>query len=149
MKRILPLLALTLAVVFAAAPALAGGEHCAHEAKAAKAAKMAQHGWLGIETEKADQGYRVTAVHDGSPAQAAGFQAGDVLVALNGVRLAEDNKEAVKAAKQKLGVGSQVTYTVERQGRRQQVAATLGPVPEEVLARWMAAEETTRIAAKN
>jgi C-terminal processing protease CtpA/Prc len=149
MKRSIALLAIPL--VFAlAAPAFAGGEQCARE-HAAKKAKMAAHGWLGIDTEKdeATGSYRVTKVAAGSPAEQAGFQAGDVLVALNGVPVKD--KEKVKAAKASIGVGSRVTYTVVRNGAQQQLSATLAPVPEEVLAKWMAEDEkeAAKVAAKD
>jgi hypothetical protein len=39
--------------------------------------------------------------------------------------------------KSTLGVGKQVTYTVSRAGRDQQLTATLGTVPREVLAQWV------------
>lgn len=151
MKTSISLLAIALTLTLAA-PALAGnGEGCAHEAKAAKKAKMAAHGWLGIDTEKdaATGAYRVTQVAAGSPAEQAGFRAGDVLVALNGIPVKD--KEKVKAAKASLGVGSRVTYTVARNGAQQQLSATLAPVPEEVLAKWMAEDEkeAARVAAKN
>jgi S1-C subfamily serine protease len=142
MKKLVLLLA--LAVVLATAGAVsAGGGHgekhaSADSCLAEKAARMAKHGWLGLETDKAAAGgYTVTAVHPGSPAEAAGFRAGDVLVAVNGVRFAEADKEAVKKAKAGLGVGSQVSYTVARDGGERQIQATLAPVPREVLARWL------------
>lgn len=149
MKRSISLLA--IALMFAlTAPALAGGESCSHEAKAAKKAKMAAHGWLGIETEKdeATGAYRVTKIAAGSPAEQAGFQSGDVLVAFNGIPVKD--KEKMKAAKASLGVGSRVSYTVARNGAQQQLSATLAPVPEEVLAKWMAEdEEAAKVATKD
>jgi serine protease Do len=141
MKKLILLLA--VAIVFAGAGVVyAGGAHgkaaSAESCLAEKAAKIAKHGWLGVETEKAaGGGYTVAAVHAGSPAEAAGFRAGDVLVALNGVRFAEENRDAIKKTKAGLGVGSEVSYTVVRDGRERQIAATLAPVPREVLARWL------------
>lgn len=148
MKKMVSLLALALMVTLAPA-VFAGGEKCAHE-HAAKKAKMAAHGWLGLDTEKtADGAYAVKAVDPGSPAAQAGFRAGDVLVAFNGIPLTD--KEKVKAAKANVAVGSQVTYTVARNGARQQLTATLAPVPEEVLAKWMAEEEkeAAKVAKKD
>ena len=52
--------------------------------------KYQQTGWLGIEKEKGEDGsVRISAVTPGSPAAAAGFAVGDVLVAINGVNLAD------------------------------------------------------------
>jgi S1-C subfamily serine protease len=156
MKRTVSFLALALVLTLgAASTALAGGEKCAHASKAAhkeKAAKMAAHGWLGIETEKdeATGAVRVAKVVPGSPAAEAGFRAGDTLVALNGVAINAENKEALKKAKSSLAVGKQVTYTVARNGAQKSLTATLAPVPEEVLARWMQEEEeAARVASNN
>ena len=107
----------------------------------AKVAERAKHGWLGIDTEKAANGYCITKVHASSPAAEAGFRSGDVLVALNGIAFSDDNKAELKAAKANLWPGSKVEYTVVRAGAQQQLAATLAPVPEAVLAEWQAKEE--------
>jgi S1-C subfamily serine protease len=120
--------------------AAAGGENCdkAHAAKAKTAThEKARHGWLGLDVEKsAASGYVVTGVADGSPAEQAGFQKGDVLVAFNGIALTDENKDALKKAKMQNAVGKQVTYTISRAGAQRQIAATLAEVPAEVLAQW-------------
>lgn len=155
MKRSVSLLALALTLVLAAT-AFAGGANCAHDAKAqahnAKKAELAAKGWLGFKTEKDASGaWRIASVAPGSPAEQAGFRAGDVLVSLNGIALTEANMPAVKKAKSGLGVGKQVTYTVRRDGAESALTATLAPVPDEVLAEWMKEEEAkkTQIATKN
>lgn len=159
MKRAVPYLCLA-ALLSLASLALAGGDHhCDTDVQAclnARAAKLASHGWLGIETEKneARHAYAVTTVVPGSPAEKAGFRQGDILVALGGVRIAEGNHEALKKVKSTLGVGKQATYTVERDGRELRLTATLAPVPREVLARWVGEHMlehhvTTEIAQKN
>ncbi len=143
MKPTVTFLALALVVGLITA-AFAGGDHsgenCDKDAHAAKA-KLAAKGWLGIETDKdeATGAYRVTKVAPGSPAEQAGFRAGDVLVALNGIPVKDHDR--IKAAKASIGVGSQVTWTVARAGAEQKLSATLAPVPEEVLAQWLAEEE--------
>lgn len=121
--------------------AAAGGENCdkAAKAKTAKAAvaEKAKHGWLGLNVEKNASGaYVVTDITDGSPAETAGFQKGDVLVAFNGIALTDANKEALKKAKMQNAVGRQVRYTVSRGGSERQIAATLAEVPKGVLAQW-------------
>jgi S1-C subfamily serine protease len=103
----------------------------------AMVAKIESKGWLGIETEKADYGYRITRVVDNSPAATYGLQEGDVLVALNGVRLSEDNKDELSKIKKSLGPGVQAKYTVKRDGGKAQVAVTLGTVPADVMAEWV------------
>ena len=122
--------------------AFAGGKECAEQHTQASydemAKKYAQHGYLGIETEKNAAGaYAISKVAPGSPAEKAGFQKGDVLVALNGARFGEDNSEAVKKAKSALGPGKAATYTVTRGGSEKQLTATLSAVPREVLAQWV------------
>lgn len=138
--------------------ALAGGADCqaAPAAPAASASKskceattqacldeMASHfrnrGWVGIELDIDEESgaMSVTKVEPHSPAATAGFKEGDVLVALNGVRLDDDNKEKVYAAKEKMTIGTTVTYTVEREGKARDLPVTLGQIPETVLATWI------------
>ena len=150
MKPTVTLLALALVVGLITA-AFAGGDHgeCNKDAHAAKA-KLAAKGWLGIETEKDKEtgAYRVTKVASGSPADQAGFRAGDVLVAFNGIPVKDH--ERIKAAKASIGVGSQVTYTVARAGAEQKLSAKLAPVPDEVLAQWLAEDEKeSKVASAN
>ncbi len=90
-------------------------------------------GWLGLEYDKAEDGtMSVKAVTAGSPAEKAGFQVGDVLLALNGAKFSD--KEAMKKAKGDWNAGQKVSYTVQRKGAETAVAATLGPMPENVYA---------------
>jgi len=147
-KISLVLLALLLALSSAA---LAGGEKCAKDAAhKEKAAKMSAHGWLGIKTDKdADGAWRVSSVAAGSPAAKAGFRAGDVLVAYNGIALNEANMDAVKKAKADCAVGKTVAYTIRRDGAERTLSATLAPVPESVLAEWMKEEEKAQVAKKD
>lgn len=131
-----------LALIALAPVALAGGGHdcdaSAQDCLNAKAAAYAKHGWLGIETEKNEYGgYTVTSVTEYSPAAEAGFEPGDVLVAMNGISFAKENKEKLYAAKKSLGVGKQVTYTVKRSSGKAQLTATLSEVPRAVLAQWV------------
>jgi S1-C subfamily serine protease len=151
MKPAVTLLALALVVGLVTA-AFAGGNHgeCKTDAAHATKAKLAAKGWLGIDTEKDEStgAYRVSQVAAGSPAEQAGFRPGDVLVAFNGIPVKD--KERIKAAKATIAVGSQVTYTVARAGAEQKLSATLAPVPEEVLAKWLAEEEkAAQVASKN
>ncbi len=150
MKRTVPLLVLALLLALSTA-AFAGGEKCAHDAAhKAKAAKMAAHGWLGLKADKDATGaYKVASVAPDSPAAQAGFRAGDVLVAYNGIALTEANKDAVKKAKAETAVGKTVAYTIRRDGAEKTLTATLAPVPEEVLAAWMEEEEkAAQVASK-
>jgi S1-C subfamily serine protease len=139
MTRMVTTLSLALFLALSSMAA-AGGENCdkAHAAKAKTAMhEKAKHGWLGLDVEKnASSGYVVTGVKAGSPAEKAGFQKGDVLVAFNGIALTDENKDALKKAKMQNAAGKQVTYTISRAGAQRQIAATLAEVPAEVLAEW-------------
>jgi len=135
---------------------IAGDESCsasaektgqiAHKCKASAqdclngmAAQFRDRGWVGIELDMNEETgvMSVTKVEPRSPAYDAGFTEGDVLVALNGVRLDEANKEKVYAAKEKMTAGTTVTYTVARDGQKKDLDVTLGQIPEAVLAKWI------------
>src|SRR4029077_15540920 len=85
-------------------------------------------GWVGIEYEPGtgpDGSYYVTRVVPDSPAAKAGLQPGDVLIALNGVRLAKDNDAALSKVRKEWKPGQSVTYTVKRQGQNRDITLTL------------------------
>ena len=143
MKRSCLIVALVLSLVLAG-NALAGDRHadCTEDTQVCLnrlAAKIKAKAWLGVDLEKHEGGvgYTVTAVTADSPAEAAGFQAGDRLVALNGIVLSAENKEALKKAKKSMAPGHTASYTVKRQGAKQQIAVTLGHVPSLVMAEWI------------
>lgn len=79
----------------------------------------------------------VARVFEGSPAQMAGFEPGDVVVSVNGVPAGD--RHAKKALK-KTGMkpGAETTYVVKRDGQKVTLVATLGHVPDEVAATWIA-----------
>jgi C-terminal processing protease CtpA/Prc len=137
--------------------AVAGDKHCkasTQECLNKMVAKIQQKGWLGVETDKADNGrWQVTKVYPDSPAAKAGFKSGDIFVSMNGVEMSKDNKEAYKKAKHAVGPGSDVTYVVKRQGGKVKLHAQLGNVPEAVLAEWVGEHmvkdhSTTKLASK-
>jgi C-terminal processing protease CtpA/Prc len=140
-----------LAMFALASTAFAGGADCAknanHAAVAASdkgcptskadcakhMADMKNHGWLGIQYDHTEDGSNVVKdVVKGSPADKAGFRAGDVLYALNGIEMNDANAARIKAAWKPLTPGSTVTYTVKREGVSKDLAVTLGKMPEDV-----------------
>ncbi len=150
---------MTLAILLGLSLIAVAGEktHCTKQAgDCAKgmAEKLANAGWLRIETDKNDKGaVTVKTVIDASPAQAAGFQAGDVLVAIGGVEISDANKEALKAAKKALVAGGEGNYTVLRHGAKKNLTAKLVAPPRTVLAQWigehmLADHVGTQVAAK-
>ena len=139
MKKLVAVLVL---VLFVAMPAMAGdkgkcagsGEDCLAKMKT----KIAHKAWLGIEYETNEKGrWVVEDVYKGSPAQKAGFEQGDVLLAINGVEYSKANKPALKEVYSKLEPGSQAKYVVERQGGKVKLGVTLGSVPKDVQAKWI------------
>jgi len=103
------------------------------------AAKMKDGGWVGVELESDEStgAYAITRVVPDSPAESAGLRAGDVLVAMNGIKISDDNHEALYKAKKDLKPGDSVKYTVKRDGYDRQVNITLAPMPADVLARFI------------
>jgi C-terminal processing protease CtpA/Prc len=140
-----------LAMFALATSALAGGPDCEKHAKnaayaasgtgcpatkeecAKHMAEAKNHGWLGIQYDKSEDGTSVVqSVVKGSPADKAGFQSGDVLYALNGIEMNEANTARLKAAWKPLMPGSTVDYTVKREGVTKDITVTLGKMPEDV-----------------
>jgi S1-C subfamily serine protease len=131
-------------VLVAAVPVLAGGDHKKCKASTQEcldhmAAKMKSGGWVGVELDHDDAtgALSVSKVIPGSPAEASGIQAGDVLFALNGVEINDRNEKALSKVKQDWKPGQTVTYTIRRNGADRQVAVTLAPWPADALARYI------------
>ncbi len=127
---------LSVALLLVAAPVFAGsGEKCTQGTQACLNHWAAQKdmGWVGLEYDKSQEGIiKVKAVTPDGPAAAAGFMAGDVLVALNGAKMSD--KEAMKKARGAWKAGQAVTYTVQREGAEKEIALTLGKTPDNVYA---------------
>jgi C-terminal processing protease CtpA/Prc len=103
-------------------------------------ASLKTTGWVGIEFDNStvsEGGYRIYKVIEGSPAEKAGLQPGDILYALNGVRIAQDKNEALAKARKEWKPGQSVTYTVKREGVDREITLTLAPMPADVMARWI------------
>ncbi|MGH7725953.1 MAG: PDZ domain-containing protein [Candidatus Eiseniibacteriota bacterium] len=135
--KILTALAAAAFVVAVALPASAGGagEKCTYDTQAClnKLSTKKTSGWLGVEYDKSTEGVvKVKNVIAGSPAEAAGFKTGDIVLAVNGAKYSD--KEAVKKATGDWTVGQKLTYTVQRDGKDVTVPATLGSMPENVYA---------------
>ena len=141
MKRLSVLIAI-VAMCAVTAPGFAGDKECCkantQECLDKMVAKYQSKGWLGVETEKAENGrWEITRVFPGSPAENAGFKSGDVFVSVNGVEMSKENKEGLMKAKHSLTPGSRATYVVKRQGGKVKLDVQLGSVPTEVIAEWI------------
>ena len=96
-------------------------------------------GWVGIEMDdKGGAGKMIIVkVIDGSPAQKAGFQVGDALLAVNGVRFSEENEKQLKDIQYSMIPGADFTYTVSRKGSKVDLEVELGVLPDDVKAQWI------------
>jgi predicted metalloprotease with PDZ domain len=138
MKKLL----IMLAAMAVSLSAMAGGEKCdgaAEDCMAKMQAKYAAKPWLGVEYDKAEDGrYVIRKVHADSPAEAAGFRKGDVILAMEGVEYTKANKKALKQVWSGVEPGSDVQYVVKRQGAKVELEATLAHVPAELQKEWIA-----------
>ena len=118
----------------------AGGDRCnasTQECLDGMMAKFANKGWLGVEINKNEQNEKVVKkVITGSPAEKAGFQTGDILVALNGMKLSEKS-DALEKLYADMKPGSVFTYTLANAGRERRVTVTLAAIPEDIKAQWV------------
>ena len=139
-------LILAALAILAVMPVFAHGDHGDHgkctystqECLDHMANKLKNSGWVGVELETDNSdGYEVTKVVPGSPAESAGILAGDVLVALNGVSLNKDNDDALMKARKEWKPGQTVTYTIKRNGNERQVTLPLGSWPADALAKMI------------
>jgi S1-C subfamily serine protease len=102
--------------------------------------KNLQHrGWVGLELD--DEGgidhMVVTKVSENSPAESAGFQVGDTLVAVNDIAFSEENQKQLEDVKYSMTPGADFTYTVSRRGSRVDLEVELGALPENIMAQWI------------
>ena len=140
-KWILGSMALALLVQ---APALTAEEYekCEHDATICArdmAAVWKKRGWMGITFDydkKTDQ-VVLEKVFEGSPAEAAGLEAGDILLVLNGIAYADENKEALAKAYKGMRPGGTMTYDIERDGQRLEIEVTIGEIPDYIVAQWV------------
>ena len=150
------------AIAAAALSAYAGGKgyKCTEGTQACldhMVAKLQGRGWVGIELDdsKGMNQMAVTRVVSGSPAEAAGLKAGDVLVSVNGVRFADNTEEkcvTCDATAANWKPGAKVQYVVRRQGTDVSLDLTLGEMPREVRAQMigmhMMEHAQTKVAEK-
>lgn len=153
MRKLTGLAVMALALALAV-PAFAGDkseksskgyEKCTEDAQTClnhMVAKLKTRGWLGIEMddEKGMSAIKITRVVPGSPAEAAGFKTGDVLVSINGARFAENTEEkcvTCDKTKDNWSPGTKVQYVVSRDGKDVTLNPTLAALPSDVLAQWV------------
>lgn len=96
-------------------------------------------GWLGVSIQTVDEslakglkldspgGVIVSQVVENSPAESAGLQTEDVILALNGRKVKDNSQLSADIAA--MAPGSQANLTILREGRKREVAVTLGEQP--------------------
>ncbi len=123
--------------VMVAMPLAAGdGKKCSYSTQDClnyMASNMKDRGWVGIEYD--EETMKVTGVMPDSPAEAAGFKAGDVMTAVNGIEFGDENSAKLKQLE--WTPGNTMTYTLDRHGTTKTVKVTLAAIPEQVLAQWV------------
>lgn len=140
MKKVLALL---VAMLILAMPAVAGEKgKCkgnAEDCLKKMGQKYSEMAWLGIGYDTDENGHWVVnKVYDRSPAQDAGFQKGDILLAVNDVKYSKDNKKELKEVYATFEPGTETTYWVKRGGEKVKLQATLGSVPKDLQKQWIA-----------
>lgn len=135
---------LAAALLLSLPAALAGEkakEKCTYDTQSclnAMSNKLRTSGWIGVELEPDEGGiYVVKRVVEGSPAQAAGIQPGDGLLALNGVAMVRENDKKIADIRQSMKPGTQATYTVRRGSGQKDLTITLGSWPADLVARYI------------
>ncbi len=97
---------------------------------------LENRGWVGIEVD--DEGgiaqMFVSNVVKDSPADKAGFNRGDLLIAVNGVVFAESNKKKIRDIQYAMKPGDDVVYVVGRRRAKKELRVELGPLPDTVIA---------------
>jgi predicted metalloprotease with PDZ domain len=101
-------------------------------------AKLKTRGWLGIEygEDSTPDAGRITKVVSGSPAEAAGFRVGDLLVSLEGLKYADATDEKCgpcEFMKENWTPGRKVHFVVGRGGKEIRLTPTLASLPSDVL----------------
>ena len=139
MKKI----AATVLALAVAVPAFAGGSHCSGasatsaDAKMSCAGKTSAAAWTGAWLERSASGQvTVAEVAKGSPAQKSGLKTGDVVLAVNGYRLADNGEHGMCASKAECNVGSKLSYTIQRGGSTKSIKLKLEKMPADATARF-------------
>lgn len=149
-----------MALLALSGQAVAGDSKCTHNTQECLDLMAVQYktsGWVGVWLETGDDEKKygpmtVTKVVEDSPAEEAGIQVGDVLVAIGGIQLAEGNQEKLKEARMSRKPGDEVTWSIERGEEALDVAIKLGAMPADLLAasigEHMLQHASTEVASK-
>jgi putative serine protease PepD len=87
----------------------------------------AEHAYLGVSVEDADGSVKLAEVRSGTPAEAAGLQAGDTIVSIDGQQVT--TSDALTSAISAKKPGDKVTIVYTRGGENHSVEVTLASRP--------------------
>ncbi len=131
-------------VLLAQVPALAAAEYekCKQEATVCArdmATALKKKGWMGITFDYDEEAGQVVLeeVFKGSPAEAAGLEAGDILLVLNGIAYTDESEKALIETYKGMRPGATMTYEIERDGQRLEIEVTIGEIPDYIIAQWV------------
>jgi serine protease Do len=80
--------------------------------------------FLGVTTDKADDGAKISSVSEKSAAEKAGLKKGDIITKINDIKV--ENQEGLTEAIGKFKPEDKITITIKREGKEQKISATLG-----------------------
>lgn len=139
MRKVVGVMAVMVIVAMAGAAIAADATKCqasTQDCLNMMASNLEKRGWVGLEME--DEGkMTVTKVIKGSPAQKAGFEVGDVMIAVNGVEYSDENQQKLKDVQHAMKPGADFTFTVSRHGSKIELPVELGSLPDDVKAQWV------------
>jgi S1-C subfamily serine protease len=130
-------IAMIVALVAISLPLIAGEGHkkCTagtQECLDQMASNLKHRGLIGLEGEMTEQGYVVQKFIDGANAESAGLMKGDILVAVNGISITE--QDAAKADSKNRLPGKIAKVTVLRGGEKHTMAVELVGMTEQQIA---------------
>jgi serine protease Do len=79
---------------------------------------------------KEKEGALISQVYGGSPAEKTGLKVGDVVVEVDGVKIANSQDVVREVLKKK--IGQKVNFVVLREGKRTQISVTTAQMPEKM-----------------
>ena len=144
MKRMLSASAAAVLALALTVPAFAGGSQCAGHEKAGAASADAYGScaaktgaWSGAWLRHSPAGQVIVVdVAKGSPAARSGLKSGDIVLAVNGYDLSDNEQHAMCASKADCNVGSSVTYKVQRGNSTRSLKFMLAKMPANTNARF-------------
>jgi len=130
MKQLAASLAAVLVMALAVTAFAGGGDYCSGHSTSTAA-------WCGACLQRSASGtVAVANVAKGSPAERAGLETGDVVLAVNGHKLADSQEHSMCSSSAQCTAGSTVTYTVKRGWSTHTYKVKLEKMPADAASRF-------------